>query len=163
MKILIFSDSHGSTFGMKKILARITDADVLIHLGDGSEEFALIAKSHPQMPSYSVAGNMEEWRSFGKKTTAEQIITLDGIDILLTHGHRFGVKDSLDRYHNYAHARGVRYALFGHTHLPTERYFPDTGITLFNPGSISFPREGKPSFGTMEIRGDAVLFGHGTL
>ncbi len=163
MKILIFSDSHGAAFGINRILARIPDADVLIHLGDGSEEFERIAKAHPQLKAYSVAGNMEEWRSFGKKSNAEQIITLEGIDILLTHGHRFGVKTELTRYHDYAKARGVKYALFGHTHLPTERYYSESGITLFNPGSISFPREGSPSFGTMEIRGGTILFGHGTL
>ena len=163
MKILIFSDSHGSTLGMKRALSRNPDVDVLLHLGDGKAEFDALAVSLPHVRSYSVCGNCDRWENFGSQGDYERMITLEGVGLLLTHGHRFGVKDSLERYLAYAKARGVRCALFGHTHIPLERYDPDTGITLFNPGSISRPCGGAPSFGTLEIRGDSLLFGHGEI
>jgi len=163
MKILIFSDSHGNSRGMEIAIARNPDVDALIHLGDGTAEFNILAELHPQMQSYHVAGNMEEWSSFGKRPVTEQILELEGIRILISHGHHYDVKESFTRYLGYAAARGVKAALFGHTHTALEYYDPESGITLFNPGSISRPFGGAPGFGTLEIRDGILLFGHGTL
>lgn len=160
MKILIFSDSHGSTFGMKSVIERNRDADVLLHLGDGRVEFERIAALYPQMDAFAVDGNCDARQT---EAFAERILTLAGVKLLMTHGHRFGVREGISRYLAYAASRGVRCALFGHTHIPLEYYDSDSGITLFNPGSIAQPREGRQSFGTLEIRDGALLFGHGTL
>ena len=49
---------------------------------------------------------------------------------------------------------GCNVAMFGHTHRPViEQALTEKGITMINPGSLTFPRqEGrKPSFIVMEI------------
>ncbi len=49
--------------------------------------------------------------------------------------------------------KGVNIILFGHTHVGMEKNV--RGITLFNPGSITLPRDGKgPSYGVLEIEED---------
>ena len=56
---------------------------------------------------------------------------------------------------------GADIALFGHTHLVHEEYDPESGIYLFNPGSIGEPREGKTSYGILSLAGENVLFSTG--
>ena len=50
-----------------------------------------------------------------------------------------------------ARARGCDIAMYGHTHRPCVEY--EGGITLVNPGSLSFPRQEnrRPSYMVMEI------------
>ena len=51
--------------------------------------------------------------------------------------------------------------LFGHTHIPFEKYISDgeKPFYLFNPGSISLS---AGSFGVIEL-GDAPLLSHGAI
>ena len=62
-----------------------------------------------------------------------------------------------------ARRAGADIALFGHTHLVHEEYDPESGIYLFNPGSIGEPREGKPSYGILSLAGENVLFSTGNV
>ncbi len=47
--------------------------------------------------------------------------------------------------------RGMDIAMFGHTHRPFLDY--SKGITMLNPGSVSYPRQDghEPSYALMEI------------
>ena len=109
-KIIVFSDSHGSSVNMLKIAGLYRySADYFIFLGDG-------------------LGSAARERS---------------ADIVL----------------------------FGHTHLPYEAYIAsdseeEKSVWLFNPGSMSKPREGKPSYGIIDIfvrsGKRSVLLSHGT-
>ena len=60
-----------------------------------------------------------------------------------------------------ARRAGADIALFGHTHIPHEEYDPESGIYLFNPGSIGEPRAGRPSYGILSLSGKNVLFSLG--
>ena len=102
------------------------------------------------------------------------MLNLEGHRILLTHGHRYGVKNGLGGLLNRAAQEGADIVLFGHTHQPMTETVPsgtvlggvtiDRPIRLFNPGSIGRNEDGEGRvFGTMILRGDTVLFSHGRI
>ena len=57
--------------------------------------------------------------------------------ILMTHGHRYGVKSGYGTALAAAKSMGAQVVLFGHTHIPfmEER----EGILMLNPGSLRNP------------------------
>ena len=64
----------------------------------------------------------------------------------LTHGHRYLVSMDLENIRSEAVSRGADVVFFGHTHKPVAKVVG--GVYLFNPGSLSYPRqEGRrPSY-----------------
>ena len=48
-----------------------------------------------------------------------------------------------------ARENGCRVALYGHTHKGETHY--DEGIYVMNPGSPSAPRDGRASYGVIDI------------
>lgn len=164
--IVIFSDVHGRADRVRELISLHRNATLFVFLGDGLREL-----DESYMPIVAVRGNCDV---FSTDTPEERLLDLDGIKILLMHGHRFSVKSGLDRALAYADKRGADVLLFGHTHLPTERYFPEgtelsdgTRLTrplwAFNPGSLGEPRGERPSYGLLQIRRGQLLFSHGTL
>ena len=77
---------------------------------------------------WQVAGNCDF-----SSLPREEVITIGGQRILITHGHRFMVKSSTTLLGIEAEEQGVKAALFGHTHEPFIDYHG--GILLLNPGS----------------------------
>ena len=58
-KLLILSDSHGSTQAVRRILAAEKDAGAVIFLGDGLHDLELALTEAPKTRVYSVAGNCD--------------------------------------------------------------------------------------------------------
>ncbi len=171
MDLLVLSDSHGRTDAVAEAIRR-TRPDGILYAGDGLRDL-----SHIDLPCplWAVRGNCDLLLTpciIGGRAwepVDEELITLDGIRILLMHGHRYGVKGSLGSAIARAALLAADVLIFGHTHTPLERHFsPDraTGfpldkpLTVFNPGSIG-GYEG--TFGTLTIRGGQFLCGHGKL
>lgn len=113
-KLLILSDSHGSTQAVRRILAAEKDADAVIFLGDGLHDLELALTEAPKTRVYSVAGNCD----FGALEPLDGLAAFDSVVIFYTHGHMYGVKYDLDTLAEAAAARGAEVALFGHTHIP---------------------------------------------
>ena len=86
MKILIVSDSHGYNHNIKKVLKKVGVIDAFIHLGDIIKSPETI-HSLLSCPSWFVAGNNDFLSTIPK----EDVITLGGYQIYLTHGHRHRV------------------------------------------------------------------------
>ena len=154
MRILVFSDSHNNSGNMTEVLERNRGRfDLCIHLGDGCREFELLSEEYPQIPFVTVNGNGEDY--FGSKRVSETVLDLEGKRILVTHGHRYNVKFGTTNLEYSAVEKECDIVLYGHTHVPDNRYIPDImGRTLyiFNPGSISRPPFGhRPGFGVIEI------------
>ena len=154
MRILIFSDSHGSTVNMNAVLKRNHNRfDLCIHLGDGCREFEMTGEGYSPTPFVCVNGNGEDF--FGTARISETVLDLEGYRIFLTHGHRYNVKFGTDRLIYRALEKECDIALFGHTHIPYNKYMPELGkrgLYLFNPGSISRPPLGSaPGYGVLEI------------
>lgn len=155
MIILVVSDSHGQMSGLRALAG--DDAlrpDHIFHLGDHARD-ALVLRA--AAPVAAVRGNCDPYGD----APQELLLEFEGVRILLTHGHTQRVKMSLLNLRLRAQEAGASVALFGHTHTP---HLSETnGITLFNPGSISEPRTGKPSYGILRLSGGAAVFEHMTL
>ncbi len=169
MKILILSDTHKNKDRLRKVLSLCSDADAIIHLGDGYRDFEGLDTGG--IPLYRVRGNCDEEENDFGTLSDEEFFELDGIRILAVHGHRHGVKFGLAKAAAYAASNGADVFLYGHTHVPREVYLgagERAGIYLlqkplwvFNPGSLGKPREGRPSFGILTVRDGQILLSHG--
>lgn len=128
MKVLVFSDSHRSRSGMLNAVA-LHQPDQIIHLGDLLEDAEELSYVYPQIPICMVPGNCDGWTMQPLKRQ----ITLCGKQILLSHGHLWGVKRNYQAAIAEAHACGADILLFGHTHVPYCEHLED-GLWVLNPG-----------------------------
>ena len=74
----------------------------------------------------------------------------DGRELFCTHGHVFGAgkHNSTDRVPQLPEGSAL---LFGHTHIKVnEESTGHPGLWLFNPGSVSIPKDGSNSCGIYE-------------
>ncbi len=163
MKILIMSDSHGNVDAMRRVIKLHRDADRIVFLGDGLAD-AIACESEFDRPILRVKGNCDgAWTGLYKDVPEAQPVEVMGHRILLTHGHRFGVKGGAGNLASFAASSGYDIALFGHTHEPQESYLhtSEGPIYLFNPGSLTYPNNGAPTYGLLQLSEDVVLFSHG--
>ncbi len=153
MKILVISDVHGDISTLEKILDTHSNADVRIFLGD-FQVSKLAQEELGQKFDYVVTGNTDH-----PGITPWSILTeLDGVKILMAHGHKYY---SLTEYvakgklAKEAKENGAILALHGHDHVGS--ISEHDGVTVFNPGSPSFPRQGsKESYGIIEIENGKI-------
>lgn len=150
-KLLILSDSHGSTQAVRRILAAEKDADAVIFLGDGLHDLEQALTEAPKTRVYSVAGNCD----FGALEPLDGLAAFDSVVIFYTHGHMYGVKYDLDTLAEAAAARGAEVALFGHTHIPLEEQHGT--VLLFNPGSCGRCYTGPDTYGVLTLADGRVL------
>lgn len=139
MKILVFSDSHRSLFGMHAAI-QAHQPDQVIHLGDVMEDAEEVARAYPKLPFCMVPGNCDGWTS----VPAKKEIILAGKRVLLGHGHQWRVKQTLDLALADARAVQADILLFGHTHKATYRTLED-GLLILNPGPS------RSTYGLIEI------------
>ena len=168
MKALIFSDSHGKYINMQKAIDMHMDSDYIIHLGDGLADLDNINPHNAQI--IKTNGNFEDsFFSFGKNREIARVIELSNMRIFICHGHRHGVSGGIHNLINAIMEHDAVIALYGHTHIKHSEYISPSetvkkGIYVFNPGSISRPRDDiYSSFGLLEIKDGFVLLSHGII
>ena len=138
--------------------------DGLLFLGDGLADLTYLDLGYT--PIIAVSGNCDLFRSSAKR---EEILVMEGYRILMMHGHTHGAHSGIDRMVAYAAEVQADILLFGHTHVPKERYLPRGseigGVTLekplyvLNPGSIGSARDGSgEGFATLELTKSGVSF-----
>ncbi|MGI6151877.1 MAG: metallophosphoesterase family protein, partial [Christensenellales bacterium] len=104
------------------------------------------------IPTCAVRGNND----FGSDAPDEATLSLGGVQIYCTHGHKFGVSFSLNRLYYRAREKDAAIALFGHTHRPLLDNIG--GLILLNPGSVAYPRGNyAPTFALLDIKGGMVI------
>ena len=130
MKILVFSDSHGSLGNMYEAVER-ESPDRVLHLGDHFRDAEDLDLAFGGLDILYVPGNCD----YAAQIPANLEIEIDGVRIFLTHGHLFGVKTGLTRLLLEGKRLGAQLVLFGHTHRPLLEQ--RDGIWLLNPGSCS--------------------------
>lgn len=136
MKIFVISDTHGKTSKVTEVWSRLSDVDLIIHLGDYAEDARLLERELGTEVVF-VKGNMD-----GSYSSEDyRILKTEYGKLLLTHGHMDNVKLSPLNLVYRAQELGCKAALFGHTHRPV--YTEENGIYLINPGSLSLPRDGS--------------------
>ena len=145
-RIMIVSDTHRRQENLMEALDREGSIDLMIHLGDFEGEEDII-EDMAGCEVMFVPGNNDFFAPYSR----ERIIELAGKKILLTHGHYYYVTLDLHTIREEGLARGMDIVMFGHTHRPVISV--EEGITLINPGSISYPRQedNKPTYIMMEI------------
>lgn len=148
-KILVMSDTHGNKAAIAAAVARCSDADMVVHLGDNSQD-AVYVRTLTNKPVYAVRGNCD----FSQEAPLEVLLTVEGVWIAAVHGHQQGVKSSLLRLGLYALEKEAQLVLYGHTHVPDEQFY--AGAVLYNPGSLGEPRGRKATFGVVTV--DAGVF-----
>lgn len=135
-KILVFSDSHGSTEVMRALLSSPPEGlAAVFHLGDGAAEAEALMRHYPMYAFIGVRGNCD-----GLDTgRAETVYTeRGGVRFMLTHGHCYGVKSSLGAAAAVAASNGAEVLLYGHTHIQAEELIEtsDGAVYAINSGSV---------------------------
>lgn len=150
MRVLVFSDSHGSNYNLRKVLDTST-ADYLIFLGDGLREVQNLMQSYPHIKFLAVKGNCD----FDPEAIETDLVTIGGIRILFTHGHNFNVRYTTKTLEDAARKINADIVLYGHTHIAEKTY--SDGLYIINPGSCSKSREGGNSYAALDIENGQVL------
>lgn len=152
MKILVISDTHGDLFTLQKVMDKNAAIDVAFFLGDGIKEFEKIQKQYPNILFLGVRGNCD----YASNAPIENIVKLKQNIFFYTHGNTYNVKENLYKLFITAKKMDANIVLFGHTHKPF--YQTKEGIHLFNPGSLSMPRNSFASYGIITISSTECSF-----
>lgn len=172
MKFLIASDIHGSAYWAERLMAAIEAeqpgriillGDLLYHgpRNDLPRDYAPkrvipllndLAKSGRVI---AVRGNCEAEvdqmvLEFPCMSDSALVMDSDGRELFCTHGHVFGagVHNSVD---NVPALPAGSALVYGHTHIKVnEESQKHPGLWLFNPGSVSIPKDGTHSYGIYE-------------
>lgn len=150
MKVLVISDTHGNIENAKSVLNQVIPLGVktVLHCGDYISDARLIEKFYPQVEVYGVYGNCD----VGFGGVYSDVITLEGVSIYMSHGHKYGVKwGDYDEVVIDAIAHEATVAICGHSH---QAYLKKKqGVLIMNPGSLTLPRDSKyPSYGILELK-----------
>ena len=124
-KILVLSDTHANISALEKLTNIMAESDMIFHLGDHQKDILLFKEFQDKI--YSVKGNCDGGGS-------DQIIQVENLKILLTHGDKYGVKNDLYNLFLKAKELGVDVVFYGHTHDAC--IMNEQGIYLINPGAL---------------------------
>ena len=147
MKILVFSDSHGSMGKMVEAMEHERPQHVFF-LGDHYRDGMELSSLYPDVSMDLVRGNCD----WGKAPDL-RVVELEGVRFLLTHGHLQYVKSGLDELVQEGLHRQVNVVCFGHTHLAKVVY--RQGIYLMNPGTVGGCRA-REGYGVIHALGGSV-------
>ena len=131
----------------RAILAQ-PQAEVVVHLGDGEGDVALLKPSFPERMFLQVQGNCDG----GSALPVRGEFEAQGVKLFYTHGHAYGVKSGEGSLLHAARERGAGIVLYGHTHNPREDY--QEGLYIMNPGRLS---GWEPSYGTIDITEQGIV------
>ena len=160
MKYLIASDIHGSAYWTERLVAAIESEqpDRIVLLGDllyyaPKRVIPLLNALADRI--IAVRGNCDaevDQMVLDFPVMADYATLFDetGRELFLTHGHVFGagMHNSVD--HAPALPEGSA-LVYGHTHIKVnEESIAHPGLWLFNPGSVSIPKDGSHSYGIYE-------------
>lgn len=147
MNILVLSDSHGAVDNMLRA-AELVQPQHILHLGDCVRDAQTLHDRLPHIPMTTVPGNCD----WGSLDEPERLIELEGVRILLLHGHTRNVKSSPLAAQYAAREYGADVLLFGHTHCPLVDY--DGALYTMNPGAAGDRL--RPTYGVLTIENGAA-------
>lgn len=129
-KIVVLSDTHRNKAAIEKLLPVMAESDYVIHLGDHAQDMKEYAETL-RGKLITVDGNCD----FFSSGTDELTFEVEEVRLFVCHGHKYGVKSSLDRILDRAEQEKADIALFGHTHNALSEI--RRGIKLINPGCMT--------------------------
>lgn len=152
MKLLVFSDTHRHTRRMLEVAKKEKYVDAMVFLGDGDQDADALQRRHSRTPLYRVRGNCDYY----SHEPPEGLVPFGGVLFFYTHGHHYDVKHGLENLVQAARRSGADAVLYGHTHCA--HYEVRDGIHLFNPGSLTMPRRGGPTYGIVQAENGKADF-----
>lgn len=173
MKFVIISDTHGRSDLVAEVLSMHRVRDGVLFLGDGIRDIDSAECTENGSMLAAVRGNCDLYSFYGSdiEYPYERILNIGEYTVSMMHGHTRSVKSGLDEAICHSARQGANVLLYGHTHIPLEKYYPAGtvigGYTLprdmyaFNPGSLGNPADGRYSYGLMQIKNGHILFSHG--
>lgn len=145
-EIILCSDTHGSSIYLDELERAYPKADLLIHCGDLEDDAC-------RYPHWVFVRGNNDWDN---TIPDQRIVSVAGIRILMTHSHLYGYRNREERLAQAAIAQNCQVVAFGHTHVPMVRRVQ--GVLLVNPGSMTFPRDGKdPCYAKMIVNDDGEI------
>lgn len=149
MLVAVVSDTHRNSGSLKKVVNKVKNADILIHLGDNVDDVDELRLNFDNK-IINVRGNCD----FSVTAPVERIEEIGGKRIFITHGHRYGVKYNLMKLRYKAMEVEADVVLYGHTHISEINY--EEGIWYINPGSAAVSRGKYNSIALIDINGDKI-------
>lgn len=138
MRVIVLSDSHGEENNLRWLLEQcwrmVGPVDAYVHCGDGARDFQRLGNFIRARDAHALMVGVKGNCDFFEQVPEVEEITLDGVKLLITHGHRFQVKSTYSALDIEAKRRGCAAALFGHTHMPCVE---QRHALLVNPGSAA--------------------------
>ena len=159
MKILLVSDTHGRTDKLEDLLEIFKDEVGLVcHTGDYCSDISRFEGLYGYLQIVAVRGNTD----YSLYVQTERIVEISlkngkKLRLLVTHGHRFGVKKNLDKLLRYAKEVNVNAVFFGHTHQGV--CFVKDNIFFINPGSLTFGRDGGNTYALVKVTENGEFVG----
>ncbi len=155
MLCAIFSDSHGDKISLEKSILmsqRYGQIDYYLYLGDGLSDLYYIANKYNLNIDKDLIGIKGNNDYYVSGFDYERIETINGINVLLTHGNKYNVKGNLDNLYKKAKICNANIALYGHTHI--QDISIKDNIYMVNPGSCF----GKVNFALLEIGKNGIIY-----
>ena len=145
--IVAFSDLHYSAIP-DRLKSVALESDYVFFLGDGCMRLGDLLFHEGLV---AVKGNCDDC-NFKR----EEIVEIEGVKILATHGDLYGVKRDLLPITLRAKELGCSLVCYGHTHYATAEDID--GLTLINPGAIHSPVIGTPSYAYIVINDKNITY-----
>ena len=139
MRILVLSDTHGDITRAGQVFDKLkkeSPVDLIIHCGDYYKD-AIQLGERTGCPTVWVKGNTDG--SFSEDDYT--IVDTPFGNLLVTHGHMENVDFSMQNLYYKTMEKDCIGAVFGHTHRSA--FTEVNGFYLFNPGSLTKPRDGS--------------------
>lgn len=147
----ILSDTHGYRKAMDRLDTVLSEADMIIHLGDTSLDGTYVMQKYPGKKVYLLNGNCDG-QKFGEN---ELVIEIEGARIFATHGHLYSARSGPFKMIDRAKELGCQALMYGHTHRAQDEEIE--GIEVFNPGTLN-RSAADPSYGYLVVNGDKAVF-----
>ncbi|MCQ2409583.1 MAG: YfcE family phosphodiesterase [Clostridia bacterium] len=145
--ITVFSDVHYSRIP-ERLINVADESSYCFFLGDGIHSLGNMIL-HKEF--HAVQGNCDDYCGFPE----EEVIEVEKVKILITHGNKYHVKRDLLPLLYRAKELECSLVFYGHTHFAEENVID--GITLINPGAIESPGTGVPSYCYAVIEGEKIV------
>lgn len=130
-RIILISDSHGSSYNILQVINMHRTAYALIHLGDGISDLEQLDNNSIKI-IIKIKGNCDYFSNSPDYLIEE----INNRRLYITHGYKENVKYSDIQLSEKATRTNSDLVVFGHTHKQKAEYI--NGIWYVNPGSIRY-------------------------
>lgn len=151
MRLGVMGDTHGDLAALAKVVRAAGEVDGWLHTGDYSQD-ATYLRTLTEVPIYATSGNCD---SYEGRAPEECVITLEGIVLAMTHGHKYLRTSGLENLAAWGRSKKAQVVIFGHTHVARVEKMDD--LLILNPGSPTRPRRGLPSYAELYLETDGTM------